>query len=71
MSTPETPSTRQWWVLATIAKRPPSTPVDQPHLPERLRAVEALGEDPRREVPQLLLAAGLGQGGVADVVRRG
>ena len=25
MSTPETPSTRQWWVLVTIAKRSPST----------------------------------------------
>ena len=26
MSTPETPSTRQWWDLATTAKRSPSTP---------------------------------------------
>ena len=26
MSTPETPSTRQWWVLPTIAKRPPFSP---------------------------------------------
>ena len=26
MSTPETPSTMQWWVLPTIAKRPPFSP---------------------------------------------
>jgi hypothetical protein len=42
--------------------------LDQPQLPERLRAIELLGEDPRREVPQLLLASGRGEGGVADVV---
>ena len=42
--------------------------LDQPQLPERLRAVELLGEDPRGEVAQLLLGAGRGQGGLADVV---
>ena len=42
--------------------------LDQPELPERLRAVELLREDPRRQHPQLLLGAGLGQRGVADVV---
>ena len=68
MSTPETPSTRQWWVLPTIAKRPPSTPLDQPDLPDRLAAVQALREDPRRERSQLLLAARGREGGVADVV---
>ena len=35
-------------------------PLDQPQLPERLRAVELLGEDPRGDVPQLLLGAGEG-----------
>ena len=42
--------------------------VDEPQLPERLRAVEALREDPRRQVPQILLAAGARQRGVAEVV---
>ena len=42
--------------------------LDQPQLPERLRAVELLGEDPRGEVAQLLLGAGGGEGGLADVV---
>ena len=42
--------------------------VDEPHLPDRLRAVEPLREDPRREVPELLLRARRRQGGVADVV---
>ena len=68
MSTPETPSTRQWWLLQTIANRSSGEPVDDPHLPERLRAVEALREGPGREGPELLLVAGGGQGGVADVV---
>ena len=26
MSMPETPSTRQWWLLPTIANRPPDSP---------------------------------------------
>ena len=42
--------------------------VDQPHLPQRLRAVESLGEHARRQDPQLLHAARGGQRGVADVV---
>ena len=42
--------------------------LDEPQLPERLRAVELLGEDPRGEVAQLLLGAGRRQGGLADVV---
>ena len=42
--------------------------LDQPHLPQRLRAVEALGEDPRGQAQELVLGAGLGQRGVADVV---
>ena len=43
-------------------------PLDQPQLPERLGAVELLGEDPRREVAQLLLGARRRQRGVAHVV---
>ena len=43
-------------------------PVDQPQLPQRLGPVEALGEGAGGEVAQLLLAAGGGEGGVADVV---
>ena len=43
-------------------------PLDQPQLPERLAAVELLGEDPRRQVAQLLLGAGRRQRGLAHVV---
>ena len=43
-------------------------PLDQPQLPERLGAVELLGEDPRRQVAQLLLGARRRQRGLADVV---
>ena len=42
--------------------------VDQPQLPDRLGAIEALREDPRREGAQLLLGAGLGQGRVPHVI---
>ena len=68
MSTPETPSTSAWWLLPTIAKRSPSQALDQPQLPERLGAVELLGEDPRRQVAQLLLGARRRQRGLAHVV---
>ncbi len=40
----------------------------EPHLPERLGSVELLGEDPRREDPQLLLRAGRRQRSLAHVV---
>ena len=43
-------------------------PLDQPQLPERLGAVELLGEDPRGEVAQLLLGARRRQRGAAHVV---
>ncbi len=43
-------------------------PVDQPQLPERLVAVERLGEDAAGEIAQLLLVARLRQPGVAQVV---
>ena len=42
--------------------------LDQPQLPERLAAVELLGEDPRRQVAQLLLGARRRQRGLAHVV---
>ena len=42
--------------------------LDQPQLPERLRAVELLGEDPGGEVAQLLLGARRRQRGLAHVV---
>ena len=45
--------------------------LDQPQLPQRLRAVELLGEEARGEVAELLLAAGRGKRGVAHVVARG
>ena len=40
----------------------------EPHLPERLGAVELLGEDPRRKVSQLLLGARGREGGAPHVV---
>ena len=43
-------------------------PVDERELPQRLRAVQSLGEQPAREVLQLLLAARRRQAGVAQVV---
>ena len=42
--------------------------LDQPELPERLAAIELLGEDPRCQVAQLLLRAGSRQRGLPDVV---
>ena len=47
-STPAMPSTSAWWVLEISAKRPSVEALDEPHLPQRLGAVELLGEDPRR-----------------------
>jgi hypothetical protein len=46
----------------------PGQTLDQPDLPQRLRAVEALGEDATGEQAQLLEPAGVRQRGVADVV---
>ena len=43
-------------------------PVDHPDLPQRLGAVQPLGEDAPGEAAQLLLAGGLGQRRVAHVV---
>ena len=40
----------------------------QPHLPQRLGAVELLGEDPRHETLQLRPRPGRGQGRVAHVI---
>ena len=40
----------------------------EPHLPERLRAVEPLGEDPPDQQRELVVVARRGQRGVADVV---
>ena len=42
--------------------------LDQPHLPQRLRAVQLLREDARGQAAQLLPAPGRGQRGVANVV---
>ena len=42
--------------------------LDEPHLPQRLGAVELLGEHARAEVHELLVAARRGQRGVAHVV---
>ena len=57
-------------VVALADDREPllAEPVDHPQLPERLRAVEPLREGPGGERAELLLVAGGGQGGVADVV---
>src|SRR3954470_15416218 len=52
MSTPETPSTRQWWVLEITAKAPPLDPLDEPQLPQRLGPVEPLRQHPAGQVAQ-------------------
>ena len=67
-STPDTPSTSAWCVLVMSAKRPPSRPVHEPHLPQRLGAVERLRVHARGERAQLRLGAGRRQRGVAHVV---
>jgi hypothetical protein len=43
-------------------------PLDQPQLPQRLAAVQLLGEDSRRQVAQLLLGARRRQRGLTHVV---
>ena len=68
MSTAEIPSTSAWWLLAISANPPDPKPVHQPHLPQRLRAVQRLGEQPPGQHLQLVLVAGRGQAGVAQVV---
>ena len=54
--------------LADDREAVPVEPLDQPQLPERLAAVELLGEDPRRQVAQLLLGARRGKRGLPYVV---
>jgi hypothetical protein len=43
-------------------------PLDQPRLPQRLGAIQLLGEHARHQAHQLVLAAGLRQRGLAHVV---
>ena len=47
--------------LADDREAPALQPLDEPELPERFRAVELLGEDPRGDHAELLLGAGPGQ----------
>ena len=68
MSTPETPSTSAWCVFEIRAKRFSLQALDDPQLPERLRAIEPLGEDAARQLSQLLVAARARQRRVANVV---
>ena len=56
---PETPSISAWWVFVMSAHGRRRA-LDQPQLPQRLRAVEPLGEDPRDELAQLLPLPGAG-----------
>ncbi len=64
MSTPEIPSTSAWWVLLSSAKRGPfrswGEALDEPQLPERLVAVERLGEHAARQRAQLVVVPGRG-----------
>jgi hypothetical protein len=54
--------------LADDRKASALEPLDQPELPERLGAVELLGEDPRRQLSQLVLTPRRRQRRVAYVV---
>ncbi len=47
---------------------PVPEPVHEPELPQRLRAIQRLGEEPAGEVLQLLLGSGLRQARVTEVV---
>ena len=54
--------------LGDDCEAPTFQPVHEPHLPHRLRAVEALREDAGGQRAELLLGARLGERGVAHVV---
>jgi len=43
-------------------------PLDHPHLPQRLAAVEPLHHDPGDQLAELLVTAGSGKAGMTDVV---
>ncbi len=58
----------QWCVLATSAKRFALEALDDPDLPERLRAVELLRDDAGGEALQLPFVAGARQARVPHVV---
>ncbi len=68
MSTPEMPSTSAWWVLAIEREAPAGHVLHEPDLPQRLGAVEALGEEPPGEALERGVVGGAWQRGVADVV---
>ena len=68
---PDTPSTSAWWVFDEQCEATVLEALDEPHLPQRLVAVERLREDAAGEGRQLLLGAGRGQSGGAHVVARG
>ncbi len=68
MSTPDTPSTSAWCVFEISGEAVPLQALNDVQLPQRLRAVEALGEDPAGELAQLLVASRGRQRGVAHVV---
>ena len=68
MSTPETPSTRAWWLLPTIAKRSPSRPSTSHSSQSGFERSSCCEKIAGGQVAQLLLAAGRRQGGLAHVV---
>ena len=68
MSTPETPSTMQWWVLATIAKRPPSSPSTSQSSQSGFERSSCWEKTRAARFRSCSSLPGAGQGGVADVV---
>ena len=68
MSTPEMPSTRQWWVFADHREAAALDAVDEPDLPQRLARGRAAGRARARPGCAAARAGGLGQRGVAHVV---
>ena len=69
-STPEMPSTMQWWTLEIERPATVGEALDDPCLPQRTVPVERLRHEPRHEPAQLGVAARRGQRGVTHVVRQ-
>ena len=68
MSTPEIAVDQRVVRLGDDREAVVADAVDEPQLPQRLGAVQALGEDAAGQPAQLVLAGGRGQRGVAHVV---
>ena len=67
-SVAETPSTMQWCVFEMSAQPAIAETLGDPHLPERLCAIELLGHHPPHQIAQLFVAPGGREGGAPHVI---